>query len=175
SAHRPPPDTATMNAATAAAGSAFLSKSTSNASLSSAAAAAALRSQTSSPEPVGNLVTKRMARRGSQSSIGSGSVIGSSTRGGVGRGGLSRQNSSGSMTERTFRSPSPSGRAVGGMVAPADTPPVPPLPKTTSGSNHKRSASMEPPPRRVTSPSPRVKGSRGVSVDRASLPPPSAS
>ncbi|KAI7157690.1 hypothetical protein KC352_g27341, partial [Hortaea werneckii] len=34
---------------------------------------------------------------------------------------------------------------------------------------------MEPPPRRVTSPSPRVKGSRGVSVDRASLPPPSAS
>ncbi|KAI7515346.1 hypothetical protein KC316_g21521 [Hortaea werneckii] len=115
SAHRPPPDTATMNAATAAAGSAFLSKSTSNASLSSAAAAAALRSQTSSPEPVGNLVTKRMARRGSQSSIGSGSVIGSSTRGGVGRGGLSRQNSSGSMTERTFRSPSPSGRAVGAV------------------------------------------------------------
>ncbi|KAJ9625027.1 hypothetical protein H2203_004978 [Taxawa tesnikishii (nom. ined.)] len=69
------------SSAAIAASSAFLKSSTSTASLSSAAAAAALRSHTTSPEPVGNLQTKRMIRRGSQSSVGSGSIMGGAGRG----------------------------------------------------------------------------------------------
>ncbi|KAK4544783.1 hypothetical protein LTR36_004032 [Oleoguttula mirabilis] len=170
----PAVDRATMNAATAAAAGAYLQNAKSNASLSSSAAAAALRSQTASPEPVGSLVTKRMARRGSVSSVGSGSVMGSGARGGVGRGGLQRQNSGGSMTERTFRSPSP-GRSHDAVSPSPDAPPVPALPKNIP-SGHKRSASLEP-PQRITSPSPTPNGrsGRGSSVDRSSMPPPATS
>ncbi|KAK5123737.1 hypothetical protein LTR85_002373 [Meristemomyces frigidus] len=168
----PPVDRATMSAATAAAAGAYLQSSQSSASLSSAAAAAALRSQTASPEPVGSLVTKRMARRGSVSSVGSGSVMGGSSRGGVGRGGLQRQNSGGSMTERTFRSPSP-GRSHEAVSPAPDAPPVPALPKNIP-SGHKRSASLEP-PQRMMSPTPTGRGGRGSSVDRSSMPPPATS
>jgi serine/arginine repetitive matrix protein 2 len=103
-----------------------------------------------------------MVRRGSQSSVASGSIVGSGLRGGVGRGGLSRNNSNGSMSERTFRSPSP-GRSNGAIPAAQEAPPVPALPASMRG--HHRSASTEP-PQRMMSPTPRGKN-RGVSVDRA--------
>nr|POF22105.1 hypothetical protein CFP56_36192 [Quercus suber] len=157
-----PVDRNTAAAASAAAGAAFAQRRPSQASLSSAAAAAALRSLTSSPEPVGNLQTKRMMRRGSVSSVGSGSVIGGPTRGTTGRAALQRQNSGGSMTERTFRSPSPWGR--NGAESPAPhAPPVPAIP-TSLSSKPRRSSSMDP-PQRVLSPTPR--GGRGMSVDAA--------
>ncbi|KYG48887.1 hypothetical protein M433DRAFT_1563 [Acidomyces richmondensis BFW] len=155
----PPLDRSTINAATAAAGQAFLANSSSHASLSSAAAAAALRSQTTSPEPVGSIQTKRMARRGSTSSVGS------SVRG-AGRGGLQRVNSSGSMTERTFRSPSP-GRQNRAVVPEPDAPPVPVLPQSIAPSRLQRSNSLEP-PQRVMSPT-LPKGKRGSSVDVVNL------
>ncbi|KAK4961640.1 hypothetical protein LTR10_002130 [Elasticomyces elasticus] len=171
----PPVDRETHAAAAAAA---VLASKNSHAALSSAAAAAALRSRTTTPEPVGNLVTKRMARRGSVSSVGSGSVIGSAMRGGVARGGLQRTNSGGSMTERTFRSPSPGGErnSYNGAVSPAaDAPPVPALPRdlATRGGAHQRSSSMDP-PQRMMSPPPK-RGGRGASVDRGSLMTPATS
>ncbi|KAK5115677.1 hypothetical protein LTR62_000766 [Meristemomyces frigidus] len=114
-------------------------------SLSSAAAAAALRSLTTTPEPVGSIQTKRMQR-----------------------GSLQRNSSSGSMTDRTFRSPSPASRngRLNGAVSPApDAPPVPALPRHIPKGQKKRSASVEP-PQRVLSPPPR--GGRGSSVDQRS-------
>jgi serine/arginine repetitive matrix protein 2 len=102
-----------------------------------------------------------MVRRGSQSSVGGGSVVGSGTRGGVT---LSRNNSSGSMSERTFRSPSP-GRYNGAIPAAPEAPPVPALPVSLRGS-HRRSASTEP-PQRIMSPTPPRGSRRGASVDRA--------
>jgi serine/arginine repetitive matrix protein 2 len=84
-------------------------------------------------------------------------------RGGVGRGNLQRNNSSGSMSERTFRSPSPGGRANGAIPAAREAPPVPALPASMRGS-HRRSASTEP-PQRMMSPTPRA-NTRGASVDR---------
>ncbi|KAF2716308.1 hypothetical protein K431DRAFT_298784 [Polychaeton citri CBS 116435] len=158
-----PIDNNTVAAASAAANSAFLQKTSSHASLSASAAAAALRSQTASPEPVGSIQTKRMVRRGSQSSVGSGSVIGGSVRGGSSmRGNLQRRGSGGSMTERTFRSPSPGRQSVDGsawVAADPNAPPVPSLPQ-----EHKRSSSLDI-PRRVISPSPAGKAARGSSVD----------
>ncbi|KAK1819038.1 hypothetical protein LTR12_006484 [Friedmanniomyces endolithicus] len=165
----PPIDRQTHAAATAAA----VLASQSHASLSSSAAAAALRSRTTTPEPVGSLVTKRMARRGSISSVAS-SAVGNGTSGGAGRGGgMHRTNSGGSMTERTFRVASPGGRERGygnGAISPApDAPPVPAIPRdlTTRGGVQQRSSSVEP-PQRVMSPT-RGRGGRGVSVDRGGL------
>lgn len=157
-------DQSTSTAATLAARSAAsgLYRPPSSGSLSSAAAAAALRSATTTPEPVGSIQTKRMVRRGSQSSIGSGSIAGPM------RGGLQRQNSSGSMTDRTFRSPSPgssNGYANGAMSPDPYAPPVPAMPKDIP-SGHKRSSSVET-PQRVMSPNRAPRG-RGVSADRGS-------
>lgn len=156
-------DQSTSTAATLAARSAAggLHRPPSSGSLSSAAAAAALRSSTTTPEPVGSIQTKRMVRRGSQSSIGSGSVMG--------RGGLQRVNSNGSMTDRTFRSPSPGssngrGFADGARSPDPYAPPVPAIPKNIPN-GHQRSSSMEP-PQRVMSPN-RAPSTRGVSADRA--------
>lgn len=72
-----------------------------------------------------------------------------------------RSNSQNSMTERTFRSPSPNGRNRIASPAP-DAPPVPALPKGIPAAQ-RRSASLDP-PMRITSPTPR--GGRGASVDR---------
>ena len=104
-------------------------------------------------------------RRGSQSSIGS------STGGARRPDGLQRQNSTGSMTERTFRDPSPSRPATPRSNVNDKTPPVPavpiayvpppPLPDKSS----RRPASVEP-PQRVLSPPPKQPGGRGVSLDR---------
>lgn len=156
-------DQSTSTAATLAARSATgAHRPPSSGSLSSAAAAAALRSATTTPEPVGSIQTKRMVRRGSQSSIGSGSVMG--------RPGLQRQPSNGSMTDRTFRSPSPGssngyGYANGAMSPDPYAPPVPAIPNYIPN-GHRRSSSMEP-PQRVMSPNRAPRG-RGVSADRAS-------
>ncbi|GAB7351639.1 hypothetical protein MBLNU459_g2245t3 [Dothideomycetes sp. NU459] len=160
---QPPRPSAPPSASAAiAASSAFLHSSTSSASLSSAAAAAALRSHTTSPEPIGNIQTKRMIRRGSQSSVGNSSAA--TGRGGAGRG-LVRRDSSSSMTERSFRSPSPGRNGSARAVSPApDAPPIPAIPKNLAASNSRRSASLEP-PMRITSPSPRS-GQRHASVDR---------
>lgn len=100
-------------------------------------------------------------RRGSVSS--NGSASGTAQR----PGGLQRQNSSGSMTERSFRDPSPNR----GALSPHhdDPPPVPALPRDYMTSpvparSNRRPASVEP-PERISSPTPRAAG-RGVSLDR---------
>lgn len=99
-----------------------------------------------------------MARRGSVSSTGSGRP-----------GGLQRRDSGGSMTDRTFRDPSPS-RNNQPVYYDEDAPPVPALPNRYMSpppvplKSIRRPASVEP-PERVLSPPPRPNG-RGVSLDR---------
>ncbi|KAI1504922.1 hypothetical protein F5X99DRAFT_405559 [Biscogniauxia marginata] len=134
--HRPPnphltSGTADPNAATAAA-SAFMSASNQrpNRTLSSAAAAAALRARPQTPTNVGAVQTKRTIRR-SASVSSSGSAAATAGRP---TGQLERRPSSGSMTERTFRSPSP--RRSLPAQAKQPQPPVPQIP-----SNHRKSAS----------------------------------
>ncbi|KAL8763731.1 MAG: hypothetical protein Q9184_000523 [Pyrenodesmia sp. 2 TL-2023] len=154
----PPVKTPPTAAASTAAVQAFLASRDSNANLSSAAAAAALRSRPTTPTPVGDIPTKRRAQRsGSLSSNGSARPT------------LQRQNSVSSMTERTFRDPSPS-RANTATTYGEDAPPMPPLPKEYASpppvpiKSIRRPASVEP-PQRVMSPVPRA-GGRGVSLDR---------
>ncbi|MCJ1465597.1 hypothetical protein MMC07_004216 [Pseudocyphellaria aurata] len=152
----PPVKTPPSSAASTAAVQAFLANRASNASLSNAAATAALRSYTTSPVPVGQIQTKRMAqRRGSMSSNGSAS----GTAPYPGR--LQRQNSSGSMTERSFRDPSPNRISSSGPHR-DDPPPVPALPRDYMPHSvlaTRRAASVEP---RISSPIPRA----SVSVDQ---------
>ncbi|KAI9717568.1 MAG: hypothetical protein M1812_004709 [Candelaria pacifica] len=169
-ASNPPTNTNVSAAATTAATQAFLAHRASNASLSNAAAAAALRSHTTSPVPVSNVQTKRIIRKqASNSSLGSG---GGSVRSAGGRG-LQRQNSSGSMTERTFRDPSPN--RGGSNTFNDNPPPVPALPKNfvppVPQKSSRRASSLEP-PLRVSSPPPKKPNGRGVSLDRGSGSPP---
>ena len=97
-------------------------------------------------------------------------------------GGLQRKDSSGSMTERTFRSPSPNA-PLDRPDRPAsshgpyprydreDAPPVPALPKDyvppiqIFEAKDQRRASIEP-PARVKSPPPKQSAGRGISLDR---------
>lgn len=149
-------------AAALAASQAFIKNRNSNASLSSAAAAAALRTHATSPTPVGNIQTKRMVRKGSISSISSGD----SQQGP----GLRRQSSSGSMSERTFRTSSPN-RSSPVVEADPNAPPVPAIPKdVTNPGGHRRASSLEP-PFRGASPGSRRGSGRGVSADRAAVGP----
>ena len=143
---------------------AFLANRASNVNLSSAAATAALRAHTPTPTPVADVQTKRMLqRRASASSNGSAN---GSRRPGV----LQRQNSSGSMTERTFREPSPN-RGTPVRVNGDNAPPVPAVPQSYASpppiptKSVRRPASVEP-PERIGSPLPRFPGGRGVSLDR---------
>ncbi|KAG8525879.1 uncharacterized protein KY384_000639 [Bacidia gigantensis] len=148
----PRPGTTTPSAAaTLAASQAFLANRASNANLSASAAAAALRSHTTSPTPIGEIQTRRMQRRGSVTS--NGSAPGRPVS-------LQRRDSGGSMTERTFRDPSPSR-----PERPASShgpypnykeelpPPVPALPPRfaspppTLQNSRRRPASVEPPRR----------------------------
>ncbi|KAI2464619.1 hypothetical protein F4781DRAFT_65405 [Annulohypoxylon bovei var. microspora] len=137
--HRPPNPhlnsaTANPNAASAAA-TAFMSASNQrpNRSLSSAAAAAALRARPHTPTNVGEVQTKRTMRRSnSVSSVGSASTGASGSRPTAQ---LQRKGSSGSMTERSFRSPSP--HRTGSIHTPEQHPPVPQIP-----AGHKKSASV---------------------------------
>ncbi|KAF4445702.1 hypothetical protein F53441_10576 [Fusarium austroafricanum] len=131
-------ETANPNAATAAA-SAFL-KRESTPSLSSAAAAAALKARPTTPTNVSQVQSKRVARR-------SASVSSTGSRDRRGRE-LHRSPSASSMTERTFRSPSPSpARAAAPQTQ--DVPPVPKIPqhghnKTDAKSpTHKRATSLQ--------------------------------
>ncbi|KAK2780515.1 hypothetical protein CKAH01_00459 [Colletotrichum kahawae] len=132
--------TANPSAATAAA-SAFARRASSS-SLSSAAAAAALRARPTTPINVAEVQTKRTQKRSaSVSSHGSQDT----------RRSLHRSPSQGSMSERTFRSPSPHR-----TPAPAeDAPPVPTIPddvRSNGGrSAHTRSTSLQMQPFRVAS------------------------
>ncbi|KAF1951367.1 hypothetical protein CC80DRAFT_210268 [Byssothecium circinans] len=148
-ASKAPPSSSASLAATKA----FIRDRESNGALSSAAAAAALRTHTPTPTPVGETVTKRMMRKNSHSSQGSGSQRPNNLR---------RHSSSGSMTERSFRAPSPSRSSP---IDP-DAPPVPAVPKEVPGVGvvHRRASSLEP-PYRGGSPAGRG-GGRGVSLDR---------
>lgn len=166
----------TPSAATAAA-TAFLSHRGSSASLSSAAAAAALRSRPTTPTSVADVQTKRTVRRnGSVSSVGSAM---SGAGGGGGRPNLERRGSSGSMSERTFRDPSPNRSAA--VPSAADAPPVPAIPKNIKppvpAKSHRRTASMEAPAMRVASPPPSKVTGRGSSLGpaRGTLAPPGRS
>jgi serine/arginine repetitive matrix protein 2 len=139
-----------------AAAHAFLASRPSSATLSASAAAAALRTMSPTPTPVSDVQTKRMLQRQNSAT----------SRGGDGRE-LQRKISSGSMTERTFRTPSPNrpGQSVG--VDDADAPPVPLVPRTYNNDHtHKRASSMEP-SMRVVSPPPIKEGGRVASLDRA--------
>ena len=145
---KPRPGSTTPSAAAAlAASQAFLANRASNANLSASAAAAALRSHTASPIPVGQVQTKRMQRRESVTSVGS-----VPTR----PGGLQRRGSGGSMTDRTFREPSPS---------------RPERPASSHGPYPKYSDDVAPPvplvPQRYASPSPlpRKQGTHPASVE----------
>ncbi|PSN60094.1 hypothetical protein BS50DRAFT_218809 [Corynespora cassiicola Philippines] len=154
-AHKTPPSASASLAATKA----FVRDRESNASLSSAAAAAALRTHATEPTQVGDTVTKRMARRQSLSSQGSGSQR---------PGPMRRHSSSGSMTERSFRAPSPRNSPV---PSHDDAPPVPSVPKDVPAASavHRRASSLEPPYRNA-SPVGRG-GGRGLSLDRANPAP----
>ena len=161
-----PPRTPPTAAAATAAAQAFLANRASNASLSNAAAAAALRSHTTTPTPVGQVQTKRMLQRQSSTSS-----HGSANGNARGPGGPQRQNSTGSMTERTFREPSPN-RGSNLRMVDDDAPPMPPIPRAYAStppipakSAARRPASVEPPDR-ISSPPPRIPGGRVVSLDR---------
>ncbi|KAK8061373.1 hypothetical protein PG994_007739 [Apiospora phragmitis] len=101
-----------------------MSSQNSNRSLSSAAAAAALRARPHTPTNVGAVQTKRTMRR--SPSI---SSVSSAPAGGRRTPKLERRGSSGSMTERTFRSPSPHGREPQSQSqSQNEHPPVPAIP-----------------------------------------------
>ncbi|KAI3320894.1 hypothetical protein HD806DRAFT_505271 [Xylariaceae sp. AK1471] len=117
--------TANPNATTAAA-SAFMSAAqhNPNKALSSAAAAAALRARPHTPTNVAEVQTKRTARRSaSVSSSGSGPA---GVRRPNGHTQLERRGSSASMSERTFRSPSPHRSST--PASHEQQPPVPQIP-----------------------------------------------
>ncbi|KAF7547362.1 hypothetical protein G7046_g9028 [Stylonectria norvegica] len=141
-------ETANPNAATAAA-SAFMRREPANPSLSSAAAAAALKALPHPPTNVSQVQSKRTQRR--SASVSSTNRSRSRERGGRE---LHRTPSNGSMTERTFRSPSP-----GRSPAPRqhDIPPVPTLPNKqhlkdeTPSPAHKRTTSLQIQPFRTAS------------------------
>ncbi|RTE77011.1 hypothetical protein BHE90_008532 [Fusarium euwallaceae] len=131
-------ETANPNAATAAA-SAFMRREPS-VSLSSAAAAAALKARPATPTNVSQVQSKRAMRRSA-----SVSSTGSRDRG---RRELQRTPSQSSMTERTFRSPSPS-PARGAPPNTHDVPPVPKIPNhehlksEPKPTTHKRAMSLQ--------------------------------
>jgi len=121
---------------------------------------------------VGEVQTKRTIRR--QSSTASNASSRTGSVGGPAGKGLQRQNSSGSMTERTFRDPSPS-RGLGRTPTP-EAPPVPTIPRHGPPQQpeqqiqpHMRLASMEA-PERIYSPPPRARV-QGQGLDQGGAPP----
>ncbi|KAL3422637.1 hypothetical protein PVAG01_06793 [Phlyctema vagabunda] len=164
-ASNPPLNASNANpSATSAAAQAFLKNQASTVSLSSAAAAAALKNRPMTPTLVADVQTKRMMRRaGSNSSMGSTRSAGSNRSGPISHRGppgaqLERRGSSGSMTERTFREPSPNRSQH--VPSAADAPPVPAIPKNL---NHQRASSLQP-PLRIASPTPNKATGRGSSL-----------
>ncbi|KAM7211583.1 hypothetical protein V8F06_013027 [Rhypophila decipiens] len=116
--------------ATTAAAAVFKRQQSNTSLLSAAAAAAALQAYPTAPTRVADVQTKRTLRR--SSSIASSATVTSDTQG---RPGLQRRGSSGSMTERTFRTPSPHRPGSSGLgrqnsyTRAGDMPPVPALPR----------------------------------------------
>jgi len=102
-----------------------------NKALSSAAAAAALRARPHTPTNVAEVQTKRIARR--SASVSSSGSAAAARRRPNGHAQLQRRDSSASMTERTFRSPSPHQSST-----PASSEPQPPVPQIAA--SHKNSA-----------------------------------
>ncbi|KAK7564739.1 hypothetical protein IWX92DRAFT_295723 [Phyllosticta citricarpa] len=156
----PPQKTTPSPNAALAASQAFLKSKSSNGDLSSAAAAAALRSHSTTPVPVASVQTKRMQRKGSTASGASG--------GAASPPGVRRQASSGSMSERTFRTPSPSvvqnkSRARASSAMDIDIPPVPALPQNLE--SHKRNKGTGSSPMKVLAPTPRTPGRRQIHLD----------
>lgn len=140
-----------------AAAAVFKSREQQPSSLSAAAAAAALRARPMTPTNVGEVQTKRSMRR-------TASVSSSGTAPDAqGRPGLQRRGSSASMTERTFRSPSPAARRPSSsasdhvpMQSREPAPPVPALPKNINklgNAPHRKSQSLQlsSPPLRLAS------------------------
>ncbi|OBT70496.1 hypothetical protein VE03_00299 [Pseudogymnoascus sp. 23342-1-I1] len=146
--------------ATTAAAQAFLARSKSNATLSAAAAAAALRSRPTSPTNVAEVQTKRTLRRENSGSSRASSVPARSSSQ------LERRRSSSSMSERTFRDPSPA-RGAARPSAP-DAPPVPTIPQNlierASPTPVRRPSSVQPAPTRVSSPPVNPGTGRGYSL-----------
>ncbi|KAI0467418.1 hypothetical protein F4859DRAFT_242892 [Xylaria cf. heliscus] len=119
--------TANPNATTAAA-SAFMSAANQNPNkaLSSAAAAAALRARPHTPTNVAAVQTKRTVRRSASVSSSGSAPVGAALPNGHGQ--LQRRGSTASMTERTFRSRSPSPHQSSVPAATEQQPPVPQIP-----------------------------------------------
>jgi serine/arginine repetitive matrix protein 2 len=153
------------SAATAAA-SAFLTHRASSVSLSSAAAAAALRSRPTTPTSVADVQTKRTMRR-SDSNSSKGSAADRS-RNSTPKPAMERRGSSGSLSERSLREPSPNRGSIRGQAH--DAPPVPAIPKTIPSKAHRRAASLEAPAMRVASPPPNTANGRGSSLGPAETP-----
>lgn len=141
-------------------------KQISNANLAAAAAGTAYTSRPTTPTAVADVQTKRtMKRSNSVSSQGSTAVMATGRPGS----GLERRGSSGSMSERSFRDQSPARSQS--VSVPHDAPPVPAIPKNIAQqpaipqkSTHRRTASLEAPPMRVTSPPPNKSNGRGSSL-----------
>lgn len=117
-----PTTPATNSPAMLAASQAFMSNQGPQSKLATGAAAAALRSMSPASTPVSQVQTKRMVDR--QASNGS-----SAPRGRSRGNNMVRRSSSGSMTERTFREPSPGRPASAQATAPPSRQPEPPVPK----------------------------------------------
>ena len=157
--HQPLNGVTAHSAATSAASQAFLKNRSSNASLSSAAAAAALKARPMTPTSVADVQTRRTLKRsGSTSSVGS--SFGGSQRSATPQ--LERRLSGGSMSERSFRDPSPGPSRP--VPSAADAPPVPAIPQHIRTDSHRRASSMEAPPQRVSSPVNRNPAGRGSSL-----------
>ncbi|KAL7823585.1 hypothetical protein V8C26DRAFT_386995 [Trichoderma gracile] len=125
-------ETADPTAATAAASAFMRGHPTAQHSLSSAAAAAALRAQPSPPTNVAEVPSKRVQRRASSLSSPAGRDRA--------KGKPQRSPSVGSMSERTFRSPSPGGRTPLGKQ---DVPPVPSIPATRTAASPLRTQNFQ--------------------------------
>lgn len=121
--HQRPTTPGATNPAMLAASQAFNNTEAGQKRLAQGAAAAALRSMSPTSTPVGQIQTKRMMER--QSSVG---AAHSAQRGRAGPSQMVRRNSSSSMTERTFREPSP-GRPSTASGLPASRQPQPPVPR----------------------------------------------
>lgn len=129
-----------------AASQAFNTTAAGQKKLAQGAAAAALRTMSPTPTPVGQIQTKRMMER--HSSVGASS---NDQRGRARPNNMMRRNSSSSMTERTFREPSPARPASSsGMPPPRQQqPPVPRLPANYTNvppvpkKSQRRSASID--------------------------------
>lgn len=111
-----------------------------NASLSSAAAAAALKARPMSPTIVGDVQSKRVLRR-------TPSVSSATGLEGNRRRELARSPSVGSMTERTFRSPSPGRSPIPTL---RDVPPVPSLPLNEGATGRSLTQAFRPASQRST-------------------------